>query len=82
VAKESKYTGASDEQTRLSLTIPNELNEKLQSALPWGTKSDVMRRLLELYIEASNHHGREFLVKLLDGKAKLDVTDGTNCSIS
>lgn len=71
---------ADDENlTRLNCTIPDKVNEQLNSIIPHGMKSDVIRKLMELYIQASSTHGRSILMRLLDGEVELCVkrTNGT-----
>ena len=57
--------------TRMNIEVPDSVNETLNKLIPKGVTSDVFRELTQLYIEANKKHGREFLIKLLDGKAEL-----------
>jgi len=59
--------------TRINFEVPDSVNESMNNLIPKGVKSDVYRELTQLYIKANKDFGREFLVKLLDGKAKLIV---------
>jgi len=59
--------------TRLNCEIPDSINKKLNEIIPTGSKSDVVRKLLDLYIEANSKYGRVFVIKLLDNEAELVV---------
>jgi len=59
--------------TRINFEVPDPVNESMNNLIPRGIKSDVYRELTQLYIQANKDFGREFLVKLLNGKARLIV---------
>lgn len=61
---------ATDTTVRLSIEVPTEVNEKLARYLPWGTKADAIRSLLELFLRecVANEHAASLLMK---GRYKL-----------
>jgi hypothetical protein len=67
--------------TRLNFDVPDKVNHTLNILIPTGSKSDVMRKLVELYIDANREYGREFVIKLLDGKAKLSIKPGAEHNV-
>lgn len=62
---------ASDSVTRLNCEIPDAVNEKLNELIPHGSKSDVIRKLVDIYIEAASRDGRQVVIFLLDGHMEL-----------
>lgn len=61
-----------DDTVRLSIEVPAEVNEKLARYLPWGTKADAIRSLVELFLReaAVNEHAASLLSK---GRYRLEV---------
>lgn len=72
-----KSMHSTEQVTRLNCEIPDSTNDKLNIIIPRGSKSDIIRALINLFIAACSEHGREFVIKLLDGKVKFILTDGT-----
>lgn len=76
-----KQAMADDEQvTRLNCEIPDSVNETLNTIIPRGVKSDIIRALVKVFIKGAKENGRGFVMEVLDEKVKLVATaptDGT-----
>lgn len=65
---------ATDQTVRLSIEIPAEVNEQLARYLPWGTKAEALRALVELFLrECAATEGAPMY--LLKGKYKLTLSN-------
>jgi len=64
--------------TRINFEVPDSVNKVMNNLIPRGVKSDIYRELTQLYIQANKEYGRGFLVKLLDGEARLTVKPETS----
>lgn len=63
---------ATDSTVRLSIEVPTEINEQLARYLPWGTKAEALRSLVELFLrECAITDGAP--MHLLNGKYKLTL---------
>lgn len=52
---------------RFNVELPYELNEEFQKYLPWGTKTLIVRNLLEKALEAVKIHRTIAVADLQDG---------------
>jgi DNA-directed RNA polymerase specialized sigma54-like protein len=60
------------EDVRVSIPIPKDLNDKLNTLLPWGIKAQVIRELICLLISAQERDSNSYIVQdLLNGHCTL-----------
>ncbi len=64
-----KYTDA--EGVRINFIVSENVNDVLNKVIPRGSKSDVYRALTVLFLQAIEEHGREFVIAVLDKRAKI-----------
>ena len=64
------------DDTRFSVSIDRELSRRLDAVCPWGSKTQIVRCVLELVTELGERHGRVGLALLLDGKLELKAKEG------
>ena len=68
-----------DEPTvRLSVEIPESLNEKLKTFLPWGIKTEVIRSLIECLVNSQTENPGYLAQDLIKGRCKLVVQSLNN----
>lgn len=67
---------SNEEEVRLSVPIPKEINDKLNILLPWGLKAPAMRMLITLLLDAQRESGNQYIVTdLIEGRCKLVRTN-------
>jgi hypothetical protein len=62
-----------DGTVRISVEVPIELNDRLKILLPWGTKSEIVRVLLDMLLDAQMETGDYIMQDILKGRAKITV---------
>lgn len=65
---------ATDATVRLSIEVPTEVNEQLAKYLPWGTKAEALRALVELFLRECTQQENATMF-LLKGKYKLALSN-------
>lgn len=61
-----------DHSNRISISLPEDMHEKLNRMLPWGVKSQVLRELIATLIKAQERNQNHYIVQdLLEGKCEL-----------
>jgi predicted DNA-binding protein len=65
---------------KISIEIPDDLNERLNKFCFWGVKSAVMRKVIEQLCDAVEVHGTGVLTLVVEGKynivARKELHDG------
>lgn len=62
-----------DDQVRISIPVDKDMHEQLKNLLPWGTQAEVVRSLLQVFIEAHVEHGTYIATHLIKGQCKLSI---------
>ena len=57
----------------MSIPLDKDLHNKLKDLLPWGTQAEVVRSLLQVFIDAHIEHGTYIATHLIKGQCKLTV---------
>lgn len=57
--------------TRFGVSIPDDLNDELNKLIPYGVKTELFRKLVYMYRDAVQRHGKEMLVRILDDQAEI-----------
>jgi len=63
---------------RISVDVTQETHNKLTAMLPWGSKAEVVRSLIELLVKTQEGHNRYIVEDLLKGRCTLIVGDKDN----
>ena len=53
---------------KISVTVDDELHERLQRAFPWGTQAAVIRRVVELLLDKIEKEGYNVIELLISGR--------------
>jgi len=64
-----------DGSVRISISVPEEVNNKLNAFLPWGTKAEVIRALIDTLIRTQSVSNRYIMQDLIDGRCDLIVRE-------
>lgn len=60
-----------DGGVRISIEVSKEVHDKLTAFLPWGTKAEVVRSLIDVLISAQENENRYIADDLIKGRCKL-----------
>jgi hypothetical protein len=71
-----------EETVRLSVEIPKSLNDRLKLFLPWGSKTEVFRALIRMFVDTQHQHPEYLAQDLLAGRCKIVVVQNLNKSSS
>lgn len=66
-------TMVTDKTVRLSVEIPENLNEKLKLILPWGVKNELIRSLIELFVDSQVENHSYLATDIISGKCRIVV---------
>lgn len=69
---------SSEGTTRISVEVTNDVNEKLNKFLPWGSKAEIVRQLIHLMIQTQEGTNHYIAQDILQGRCKLVVTEKLN----
>lgn len=60
--------------TRLSFTVDRELNNRFDRAVrTWGVKSELLRRVMEMVVDAAERDGEVIIGTILAGQMELKM---------
>lgn len=63
---------STEDTVRLNVVVPMSLHKQLHRYLPWGTKAEIVRQLLQILIEAQQEDTTRLAIQdLLEGRLKL-----------
>ena len=62
-----------EDTVRLTVEIPRVLNEKLKTFLPWGTKTEVLRALVDLFVTTQCANPQYLAQDLIQGRCRITV---------
>jgi hypothetical protein len=68
----------SEGTTRISLEVATEVNERLNTYLPWGVKAQVIRALIDMLFEAQANASHHIADDILRGRCKIVQIDVQN----
>lgn len=65
-----------ESQVRISINLPDQLNEELKRTIPWGVKNSIIICLLMKFIELIGRQGKSAYVHILSGEFDIVVKGG------
>lgn len=68
------YMTKEAKKKRLSMDLDADLAERIEKTIPYGVKSEIIRRVLEMIVDAVDEEGHAFVGALLTGQLKLTVS--------
>lgn len=60
-----------DDEYRLTVTLDREVNRRLDAKLPWGSKTQLLRKVVELIADFVDKHGIVAVALVLEDRIEL-----------
>jgi hypothetical protein len=73
-----EVTMAENGNKRISIEVSPEIHNYLERALPWGTKAEVMRSLIEIFIKAQKKAPNYIAQDVMNGRYELTLVQNLN----